>query len=110
MMSKKLFNMPSAEEMDRLYDEAREGFRYLINVPDNKSIENELQEDLGIYFTDITMQNKEIQIFWFHENTADDTIEVFLTLLGKEDREIGEYVYVIDHEGNGVDDRFFYTK
>ncbi|WP_353101260.1 hypothetical protein [Myroides odoratus] len=106
METKKLYDMSSIQEMNRLYDEALEGFKYMISVPDNKSIEDELREDFGICFNDIIIKNNQITIFWFHENTADYTIEVFLTLLGKEDREIGEYVYVIDHEGNGVDDRW----
>lgn len=105
-MKKKLYDMPSVEEMDRLYNEAGKGFKYMISVPDNISLEDELKEDFGISFNDIKIKNKEINIFWFHENTTDYTIEVFLTLLLKNGEEIGEYVYVIDHKGNGVDDRW----
>lgn len=110
MNNRNFFKMSSAEEMLKLYEEARDGFLYLINIPDNKYVEEELINDLGICFTDIKMVNKAIELFWFHENTIEYTIEVFLSLQDKKGEEIGEYVYVLDHEGNGVDDRFFYSK
>jgi len=103
-----LFFLHSEEEALSYYARAQNGFRYMISLPDNKSLEDELIEDPGISFQDITMKNKEIHVYWHHVDHIEYVIEIFLTLLGKKGEEIGEYVYVIDHEGQVIDDRWYF--
>lgn len=107
MEKKGLFFLHSEEDALKYYARAQKGFNHLISIPDNKeNLEDELKELLDVSFQDITMQNKEIHVFWFHENVIDYIIEIFLTLLGKKGEKIGEYVYVLDAEGNVIDDRW----
>lgn len=107
MEKKGLFFLHSEEDALKYYARAQKGFNHLISIPDNKeNLEDELKESLDVSFQDITMKNKEIHVYWYHVDHIEYVIEIFLTLLGKKGEEIGEYVYVIDHEGQVIDDRW----
>lgn len=106
MKKEELFFMQSKENANQYYSQAIAGFKELISVPDNSSLEEELKDDLGIGFSGIHLKEKEIRVFWYATDYMEYTIEAELSLLNTVGDEIGMYVYVMDKEGNGIDDRF----
>ncbi|MCC9042300.1 hypothetical protein LNQ81_06290 [Myroides sp. M-43] len=99
------FFLQSKEDAHQYYSQAIAGFKWLISLPDNSSLEEELKEDLGIGFSDIHLKEKEIRVFWYATDYVEYTIEAELSLLNIVGDEIGIYVYVMDKEGIGIDDR-----
>lgn len=99
------FFLQSKEDAHQCYSQAIAGFKELISIPDNSSLEDELKEDLGIGFSDIHLKEKAIRVFWYATYYVEYAIEAELSLLNIVGDEIGIYVYVMDKEGNCIDDR-----
>ncbi len=97
------FNL-SKEELNKLYNRAKEGYYKCIYDKDNDYLSEELP---GLY-TSIVLKHSNVKIVFHSEEIREYTIEVEITLWNSSSELVGEYLHIEDDKGNILEDNLVF--